>query len=358
MGRWIHDGSPVRLTLGLMASTPPETPTAKPEPPAEHRSPWPGLGLAILAAGIAFLGGRLIPTVSPLLVAILLGIALVHAVPLGDQWRPGLAIAAKRLLRIGIVLLGLQLSLRDIVDLGPEVIALVVAVVTLGLLGTAWMGRRLGLGTPLSLLIGSGFSICGAAAVAAVEDDCEADETETATAVGLVVLFGTLMIGVVPLLAAGLDLQGRSAGLLAGSSIHEVAQVVAAAGIIGGGALTTAVLVKLARVLMLAPVIVALGWRRRRAGGASAGRSTPLVPLFVAGFLAMTVVRTWLPLPENVFSWAKTLEVLLLAAAMFALGTGVHVSLLRKVGGRPVALGALSTLLVLAIGLTGAVLLG
>ena len=109
----------------------------------------------------------------------------------------------------------------------------------------------------------------------------------------------------------------------------------------------------------LAPLILVLGWRRRRRQGPEGGaRSTPLVPLFVAGFLAMTLVRTWLPLPPDVFSLAKTAQVLLLSAAMFALGTGVHVSLLRKVGGRPVLLGALSTALVTIIGTGGALLLG
>lgn len=319
---------------------------------------WPGLALSAAAALVAALVARVLPTVSALLVAILLGIALVHVAPLGERWRPGLAVAAKRLLRVGIVLLGLQLSLRDIAALGPGVIALVVTVVAVGVIGTAWLGRRLGLSGPLSLLIASGFSICGAAAVAAVEEESEADETETATAIGLVVLFGTVMIGVVPLLASTLGLHDAAAGLLAGSAIHEVAQVVAAAGIIGGSALATAVLVKLARVLMLAPLILALGWRRRRRGPSGGTRATPLVPLFVAGFLSMTLVRTWLPLPPDVFSMAKTVQVLLLSAAMFALGTGVHVSLLRTVGGRPVLLGALSTALVTLIGTLGALILG
>lgn len=325
---------------------------------APSTSPWPGLALAALAAAIAYGIARFVPTVSALLIAILLGIALVHIVPLGQRWRPGLAIAGKRLLRLGIVLLGLQLSLRDIAALGPGVIALVVTVVGVGVVTTAWMGRRMGLSPSLSLLVASGFSICGAAAVAAVEEESEADETETATAIGLVVLFGTIMIGVAPLVVRLVGLQDRGAGLFAGAAIHEVAQVVAAAGIIGGGALATAVLVKLSRVLMLAPLILALGWRRRRRGQDAADRSTPLVPLFVAAFLVMTLIRTWVPLPEPVLDWGKLLQVLLLAAAMFALGTGVHIDLLRKVGGRPVLLGALSTVLVAAIALTGALVLG
>lgn len=319
---------------------------------------WPGLALAGVAALVSLLVTRLLPTVSALLVAILLGIALAHIMPLGPRWRPGLAISAKRLLRLGIVLLGLQLSLRDIAALGPGAIALVVIVVSAGVIGTVWMGRRLGLSSPLSLLIASGFSICGAAAVAAVEEESEADESQTATAIGLVVVFGTLMIGLVPLLTATLGLRDRGAGLLAGAAIHEVAQVVAAAGIIGGTALSTAVLVKLARVLMLAPLLVVLGWRRRRQGPAEHGpRSTPLVPLFVAAFIAMTLVRTWVPVDESLLSLAQGAQVLLLSAAMFALGTGVHISLLRKVGGRPVLLGALSTALVTLIATGGALLL-
>ena len=330
-----------------------------PHTPEKKVPAWPGV-LACLAAALVALGvQRLVPGLSALLVAVLLGVATSHLVRLPRTLQPGVAVSAKRLLRLGILLLGLQLALDDIVALGWGTIAVVVAIVALGLTGTVLMGRRLGLSRGQSVLIASGFSICGAAAVAAVEGSVEREDEDVATAIALVVIFGTVMIGAAPALLAMTGLPVEVQGMIAGGSIHEVAQVVAAGGIIGGGALATAVLVKLARVLMLAPVVTVLGVLERRrvdvAGREGAARP-PLVPLFVVGFLAAAVLRTVVPLPGLVLDGAHQLQVLLLSAAMFALGLGVHVSMLRKAGPRPFVLGALATVLVSAVA-TGGVLL-
>jgi uncharacterized integral membrane protein (TIGR00698 family) len=342
---------------------------------ARVRRLLPGLALCGGAAAVAAGVNALLPFVSALLVAILLGAALAAVRPPAAVVQPGLAFSGRTLLRLGVVLLGLQLSLRQIADLGAGTILLVVAVVVGGIAGTLQLGRLLGLTWSQRLLIACGFSICGAAAVAAVDGTVEADEEEVATAVGLVVVFGTTMIAVLPLLVAVLGLDGHTGGLWAGASIHEVAQVVAAGGIIGGGALGVAVVVKLARVLMLAPVLAWAGWRRRvhlrAAAQASYGADTgasdaadaplklpPLVPAFVLGFLALVLAHTWLPLPDLVLGPAKVLETLLLSAAMFALGCGVRVGDLRRAGTGPLVLAVLSTAWVAGIGLTGALLLG
>ena len=227
-----------------------------------------------------------------------------------------------------------------------------------GILGTLALGRALGVDRGLTLLVACGFSICGAAAVAAaagVTDPDEEHEENTITAVALVVLCGTLMIAAVPAVAALLQLDTETGGLWAGASIHEVAQVVAAGGALGGAALTLAVIVKLARVLMLAPVMAVLSLQQRRRG-AGDGKRPPLVPLFVLGFLAMVLLRSLAPLPESVLEPASLLQTGLLAAAMFALGTGVKVRNLLQVGPRPLALAGLSTVLVAAIALGGVIL--
>ncbi|MGO3211018.1 MAG: putative sulfate exporter family transporter, partial [Brachybacterium sp.] len=208
------------------------------------------------------------------------------------------------------------------------------------------------------ILVACGFSICGAAAVAAaagVTDPEEKHEQRTITAIALVVLCGTLMIAAVPAAAALLQLEPETAGLWAGASIHEVAQVVAAGGALGGAALTVAVIVKLARVLMLAPVMAVLSLQQRREGAAD-GKRPPLVPLFVLGFLAMVLLRSFAPLPGGFLEVGALLQTALLAAAMFALGTGVKVRNLLQVGPRPLALAALSTLLVATLALGGVLL--
>lgn len=232
-----------------------------------------------------------------------------------------------------------------------------VAIVTLGIFGTMLVGRLLGLSWTQRLLIACGFSICGAAAVLAVDGVVEADDEEVVTAVALVVIFGTCMIPLLPLLAAALGLGELAAGIWAGGAIHEVGQVVAAGGAIGGQALAVAVVVKLARVVMLAPVMAAVSVRQRWMTDQATGvRRPPLVPLFVLAFLACATLRTTGVLPASVLAAAKLTQTTFLTAAMFALGAGVNVAALRKIGLRPFALAGISTLWVSCIALAGVLL--
>jgi uncharacterized integral membrane protein (TIGR00698 family) len=319
----------------------------------------PGLALAAVATAAVLVVGRFLPAVSPLLIAIVLGAILSNVAALPARLGPGLTFAAKKLLRIGVALLGLQLVFGDILSLGIGMIAVVIAIVGLGIAGTMLVGRLLGLDWKQRFLIACGFSICGAAAVAAVDGVVDAEEEEVLTAVALVVVFGTAMIPVIPLLSHATGLSVEDAGLWAGGSIHEVAQVVAAGGAIGGGALAVAVVVKLARVVMLAPVIAVVSARQRRLPQRSPdARRPPLVPLFVLAFLACAALRTADVVPETALAGAKLAQTALLTAAMFALGAGVNIAALRKVGIRPFLLALISTAWVAVIALTGVLLLG
>lgn len=330
---------------------------------SQSASALPGLGLALTVALIAVAVGRVVPAASPLLLAILAGVGLANLAPrlLDGPLAPGLAVASRRLLRLGIVLLGLQVAGRDIVALGWPVLIGVAAVVGGGIAVSVVGGRLLRIDPTQALLIGCGFSICGAAAVAGADGilgDRRKPE-QTATAVALVVLFGSALIGLLPLLAGLAGLSPRTAGVWTGASVHEVAQVVAAGGIVGGTALQVAVVVKLARVLLLAPVLAGLSWWQRRSAPAVTGvRRPPLVPLFVAGFLAMVALRTGIALPAAALDVAKLAQTALLAAAMFALGCSVHWSVVRRAGGRVVALAAVATTVVLALGYVTARLAG
>lgn len=344
----------------------------------------PGLVLAAAGIAVAYALAAPFPVLSPMVVAIVLGVVVGNVVRLPAAVEPGLAVAAKRVLRIGIVLLGLQLSLRDVAALGPGMILTVVAVVIGGIAAGLAFGRILGVDRRLRLLVACGFSICGAAAVAALAgvlggegeggEGASGDRLREAvvTAVALVVIFGTLMIPLVPALGHLLGLGDLSIGMWAGASVHEVAQVVAIGGSVGGAALGAAVVVKLGRVLMLAPVmaVISVLERRRirdgRAGGGEGGdgaadgevRLPPILPLFVAGFLAMVAVRSTGLVPQGVIDAAGVAEQLFLGAAMFALGIGVRFSLIRKVGAAPFAMAALTTVAVALVGLGGVVLFG
>lgn len=317
----------------------------------------PGLALCAVASAASIALSSLVPAMSPLLISIILGALLVNSLQLPERVAPGTGFAAKTLLRAGIALLGFQLLLADIVDLGWVVILTVVAVVVIGIASTWYLGGLMGVGRAQRLLIACGFSICGAAAVAAAEDVADADEEETVTAIALVVVFGTLMIPVIPLLASAIGLSPTEAGVWAGASIHEVAQVVAAGGAIGGTALGVAVIVKLARVLLLAPVIVGIGIAQRRQGTTAPGeKRPPLVPLFIIAFMVCVVLRSSGIVPEFVTDSAQHVETVFLTAAMFALGTGVKFSSLREVGPKPVALAGVATVIVAGVALSGALL--
>ncbi|EKU48818.1 MULTISPECIES: YeiH family protein [Brevibacterium] len=334
----------------------------------------PGLGLAALAAAIAWPVSALVPVVSPLLVAIVLGIVLGNAVPtLPARFRPGLDFAAKPLLRLGIVALGAQVVLGDILDLGWPVLVLAAVVVAVGIATSMLVARLTRVDGDLALLIGCGFGICGAAAVAGIESTMRAKKEDVAAAIGLVVLFGTAMIAVVPLTSSGLGLDEATAGMWAGASTHEVAQVVAIGGIIGPAALEVAVLVKLARVIMLAPTVAILELVMRRSEArvrtasaeagdesavpAPAGQRPPIVPLFVIGFLLMAGLRTFGLLPEMAVTGLGIVQTVCLSMAMFALGRGVQWRALRSLGGGPIALATMTTIVVALVALGGALLL-
>ena len=195
-------------------------------------------------------------------------------------------------------------------------LVVIAGVVLLGIGGTLALGRLLGVPAERSLLVACGFSICGAAAVAAVEGIRESKDEDVATAVSLVVVFGSVVMLALPLGAVALGFDPVAAGAWSGASIHEVGQVVVAGGLVGAAALQVAVAVKLGRVLMLAPVLAVISLRSRR----TAAVRPPLVPGFVLAFVACAAIRTFVPVPEPVLDVAGLVQAGTLASAMFALG--------------------------------------
>ncbi|WP_051196463.1 YeiH family protein [Jonesia quinghaiensis] len=298
------------------------------------------------------------PLISPLLLAIIAGVIVANTVTLPARVQRTVDVAGKYALRGGIILLGLQLHLTDLVALGPGALLTAIAVVTIGICATLTLGSVLGIHRNMTLLIACGFSICGAAAVAATTGVTrEDDRDESAVAIALVVVFGTAMIPLIPMLGHLFGLNDTTTAMWAGASVHEVAQVVAIGDVLGEPALHVAVVMKLTRVLLLAPVLALVnGAEQRRHPTPVDVKRPPVVPLFVLGFVAMVALRTTGVVPEPLVAGAGIGQTVLLAVAMFALGTGVQVRKLKHVGARPVILAALSTVVVGAVGLTGAAL--
>lgn len=314
----------------------------------------PGLAVAALGGGAALLGHAFVPALSPTLIAIALGIAVAATGSLSEPVRPGLRVASRQVLRVGVALLGLQLLLPEIVSLGWPMLLVIAGVVVLGITGTLALGRLLGVPAERALLVACGFSICGAAAVAAVEGVRRSKDEDVATVVSLVVAFGSAAMLVLPLGAVALGFDPVAAGAWSGASIHEVGQVVVAGGLVGGAALQVAVAVKLGRVLMLAPVLAVISYRSRR----TAITRPPLVPAFVLVFVACAAVRTFLPVPTGVLDVTGWVQAGALAMAMFALGCGLDVATLRRTGRPVLVLAAGATALVALLGLPAAFVAG
>ena len=266
---------------------------------------------------------------------------------------PGVQVSKQQLLRLGIVLYGLRLTTQDMGQMGwtGVVVDALVLCSTFGL--ACWIGMRwLGLERETAMLIGAGSSICGAAAVLATEPVVKARAEQVTVAVATVVVFGTLSIFLYPVLfqlnqAWGVIPGGaKGFGQYAGSTIHEVAQVVAAARSIGPEAADAAVIAKMVRVMMLAPFLLLLSAWMARSGGARAATGAGgarskrkiTVPWFAFGFLAVVLLHSqqWLPAPF--VHLVTEIDTGLLAMAMAALGLSTHFGAIRKAGARPLLL--------------------
>ncbi|WP_081957383.1 YeiH family protein [Paenibacillus sp. FSL R7-0273] len=302
-----------------------------------------------------------------LVLAILLGIIFRAAAGVPEKANAGIQLISKKGLRAGIILLGLRLNLHDIVQAGPKVLALAVINIGFTLITVYLICRAIKMDRRLGILTACGTAICGAAAVAAVSPQIKATDNETAVSAATVAILGTIFtivyISAYPLL--GLSESGY--GIFAGATLHEVAHVIAASAPVGQQAADLAVIVKLTRVAMLAPVALGLGlWDNRRQHSKSEknqgkkvildreethGKQNKLqVPWFIGGFLLMSGVNTLGILPEKATADLLVLAYLLLAMAMAGLGLGIDLKTFGRLGGKPFAAGLAGSLLLSLLG--------
>jgi len=327
------------------------------------------LVLCFAATGLAFTIHAVLPAIPAMTLAVALGLLSANipgtSVLTAGRARPGLDFAGKHLMRAGIVVLGLKVSIHDVLGLGWLSLVLIAGVVLVSFVGTYGLARLLRLPGETALLIATGFSICGASAIGAMAAVRRIRHQDTVLPVALVTLCGTLAIGVLPLLMHPLNLSPEQFGAWTGASVHDVGQVVATAQTAGPAALAIAVVVKLTRVVLLAPVVAAAGLHqrvdhvRKRANGAGQddgtdGKFPPIVPLFVLGFLAMVAVRSVGWAPPAVLEGAALVQDILLASALFGLGSAVRVRTLIHTGGRAVMVALGSWLLIASLGLVAA----
>lgn len=355
----------------------------------QHWAPWqrkgnqlfglgggalPGLGLAL---GIALLGQLLaeIPSrvlggtgmpVSPILVAILLGLLVRNAIGLPSVYEPGLQLCLKRLLRVGVALLGLRLSLSAAGTLGLVAFPIVLGCIAAALFLVTRLGQLVGLPPRLSTLIAVGTAICGNSAIVAMAPVIGADDDEVSYAVGCVTLFGLIALLVYPFLGHALfDGEPTLVGLFLGTAIHDTAQVAGASLVYLAQfgtpeVLETATVTKLQRNMFMLAVIPLMAFVSRR-GQPQTPLSSQLktaVPLFVFGFLGMSLLRTIGDFGDRPFgllrpeTWdaaiaaSTQVATLCLSLAMAAVGLGTSFARLRGLGLRPLGVGLAAATLV------------
>ncbi len=315
----------------------------------------PGLAMTATIAAAAFALRQLpgIALLSPLILSILIGIAVHNIVGTPARAKPGVGFSLRRILRFAIILLGFQLTAAQIVAVGGTGLALIVVTLVSTFAFTTWMGRVLGVDRKLAQLIAAGTSICGASAVIATNTVTEAHDEDVAYAIACVTVFGSIAMFVYPMLPGLLHLTPESYGLWAGSSIHEVAQVVAAAFQGGSHAGEIGTIAKLSRVMMLAPVVIGLGVmaRRRQAERSGGGHKVPL-PWFVVGFIALVGLNSVIAVPEETRGVIVVVTTFLLSMALAAMGLETDIRKLRAKGLRPLFLGLAAFLFIATFSLT------
>jgi len=312
----------------------------------------PGIALTAMIAMAALVIRNLtgIAALSPLIVSIVIGMLVRNMLPVPASVEPGVGFSLKPILRTGIVLLGLQVTAMQILSLGASGIVMVALTLTSTFLAIRVVGRAMGVDSALTDLIAAGTSVCGASAIIATNTVVRGRQEHVAYAVACVTLFGSLSMILYPLLASALGLDARAYGLWAGGTIHEVAQVVAASFQEGDVAGQFGTISKLARVVMLAPLIMILALAIRSGRDEQVKASAPM-PWFVLGFIGMMLVNSVVTIPPTMNQLLATLTNFLLAMALAAMGLQANIGKLRQEGWRPLALGAFGWLFIAIFGL-------
>ncbi|MFA5233535.1 MAG: YeiH family protein [Sulfurimonas sp.] len=285
--------------------------------------------------------------ISPLVIGIVIGIFYANTLHNNTpkEWSGGITFSAKKILRFAIVFYGFRITFQQIAEVGMEgfMVSLIMLSTTF-VLGT-WAGQKLfKMDRDTSMLSASGASVCGAAAVLATEPVLKAEEHKAAIAVSMVVLFGTIAMFLYPLLynMGFFDMSAKEFGIYVGGTIHEVAQVVAVPASVPNASAemaNSAVIVKMTRVIMIAPMLIILGiylsYTAKRSGG-EAGGVKLVIPWFAVYFIGMAGFNSLGIVPQNIVEIINQIDTFLLTMAMTALGIGTVFSKFKGLGLAPV----------------------
>lgn len=305
----------------------------------------PGLVVVtLLAVAASVLGGHF-PVMGAPVWGILAGMALAPLIGSRPTLRPGVAIASRHVLQASIVVLGLGLSLNQISVAGLRSLPVMLGTLTLALLGAWGIGHLLGIKGHLRVLIGVGTGICGASAIAATTAVLEAEDTDVVYAISTIFLFNVVAVLLYPTIGHVLHLSQSAFGLWVGTAVNDVSSVVAAGYTYGSAAGAEGVVVKLARTLMIIPIVLAIqAWLAgsRRGSGAPAGgvHWHRLMPWFIPLFVLAAAMNTAGAVPGAAHPLLARAALFMITAALVGVGLSARFGAMRRTGPRPLLLGA------------------
>lgn len=314
------------------------------------REVWLGALYCALIAAVATVIGNFVPLVGSAIPAVVLGvlISLIHTP--SAKLRPGIGYSSKFVLQCAVVLLGAQLSLRAVVEVGTESLPVMLASLTVCLLAAWWLGRLLKIDRDVRTLIGVGTGICGASAIAAISPVIRAKSSDISYAISTVFLFNILAVLVFPAVGHALGMSPHAFGLFAGTAVNDTSSVVAAASAFSTAALGFAVVVKLVRTLMIIPISVGLAVIDNKRSAATQKftlkRIFGLVPWFLIGFLVVAAVASTGIISPRITEAATQTSVFLVAMALAGIGLSTDLGAIRSAGLKPLLLGGVLSLLV------------
>ncbi|NPA17007.1 MAG: YeiH family putative sulfate export transporter [Aquificae bacterium] len=296
---------------------------------------------------------------SPLIIAILLGVLIGNVIKIPEILKPGIIFSLKKVLRIAIVFLGFRLTFQNVIDVGIEGLIVDTIMLVSTFLFGVWVARRFfGLEPEMSYLIASGSSICGASAVLATAPVVRAEMHHAAMAVATVTIFGTIAMFLYPVVykffGNHLGFDEILYGIWTGATVHEVAQVVAAGFAVSDIAGNTATISKLTKVMMLAPLLIALSFylaKKSSIHGAGISLRDIPIPYFVFGFIAMVGVNSMHIVPQNVVHYINVVDGFLLTVAMGAMGLETNINKIKGVGMKPIYAAALIFVFLFVVGI-------
>ena len=306
-----------------------------------------GLFLIVAVGFIAEIISNLSDRLSSPVISLVIGVLLANFGILGLWAKPSLDLASGCILKIGICLLGFRLAFSEITDIGSPIgVLIVITVVIIVFFGIQKISTTFSVNKPLALLVASGFSICGVSAIAAMKPLSGADEEETGYAVGLVTLFGSIAVLAFPIVQAIFDFDESLFGWWIGLSVHDTGQVVATASAVSENTLDSAVLVKMCRILMLAPLLMFVSFKKKNRSKNLRKWKLP-IPIFILGFISAAAMRSASVFSEGFIETIGDIRNFLITMAMFGLGAGIRLKALKNLGRQPLVFGFVSWITIL-----------